>query len=90
MRLNGLDIGIPIELWIVIVGGAFLSIPITFFFRLPSLKAHALLTGFYVVFLAGIIALIAILDHPMRGEITVSTKPYLEALASMKRIDSDS
>lgn len=88
MRVNGLDIGIPRALWLVIVGGAFLTIPITFFFRLPSLKAHALLTGFYVVFLAGMIALIAVLDNPMRGEIRVSTEPYLEALEAMHRIDT--
>ncbi len=88
MRVNGLDIGIPSALWLVIIGGAFLTIPITFFFHLPSLRTHLLLTGFYVVFLAGMIALIAVLDNPMRGEISVSTLPYLKALEAMDRIDA--
>ena len=89
MRVNGLDIGIPSALWLVIIGGAFLTIPITFFFHLPSLSIHLLMTGFYVVFLAGMIALIAVLDNPIRGEISVSTEPYLKALEAMARIDSD-
>lgn len=84
MRVNGLDIGIPKALWFVIIGGAFLTIPITFFFHIPSLGTHLLLTGFYVVFLAGIISLIAELDNPMRGEISVSTEPYLKALKAME------
>jgi hypothetical protein len=89
MRVNGVDIGIPSALWLVIIGGAVLTIPITFFFHLPSLKTHLLLTGFYVVFLAGMIALIAVLDNPIRGEISISTEPYQKALKAMERIDAD-
>jgi len=89
MRVNGVDVGIPSALWMVIIGGAVLTIPITFFFHLPSLKTHALLTGFYVVFLAGMIALIAVLDNPIRGEISISTEPYQKALEAMERIDAD-
>lgn len=89
MRVNGLDIGIPSALWLVIIGGAILTIPITFFFHLPSLRTHLLLTGFYVVFLGGMIALIAVLDNPIRGEISVKTEPYHRALEAMARIDAD-
>lgn len=87
MRINGNDIAIPGALWVVILGGAVLTIPITFFFHLPSLRTHLLLTGFYVFFLSGIIALIAILDTPMRGEISVSSEPYQKALEAMERIE---
>jgi hypothetical protein len=72
MRVNGIDVAIPKALWYVIISGALLTIPITFFFHIPSLKTHLLMTGFYVLFLAGMITLIAVLDNPMRGEITVS------------------
>lgn len=88
MRVNGIDIAIPKELWFVIIGGALLTIPITFFFHMPSLRTHLLMTGFYVIFLAGMITLIAVLDNPMRGELRVSTEPYQKALDTMTEIDS--
>lgn len=89
MRIYSIDIGIPGELWIVIIGGAILTIPITFFFHMPSLKTHLIMTGFYVVFLGGMIALIAILDNPMRGELSISSQPYQKALDAMERIDQN-
>lgn len=88
MRVNGIDIAIPKALWYVIISGALLTIPITFFFHIPSLKTHLLMTGFYVLFLAGMITLIAVLDNPMRGEITVSAEPYKKALDAMAEIDA--
>ena len=87
LRVYSIDIGIPAALWIVIISGAILTIPITFFFHIPSLRTHMLLTGFYVVFLGGIVSLIVILDNPMRGELSVSPKPYQSALQAMEQID---
>lgn len=88
MRVNGSDIAIPKLLWYVIISGAFLTIPITFFFHIPSLKTHILMTGLYVLFLAGMITLIAGLDNPMRGELRVSVAPYNKALDAMVEIDA--
>ena len=88
MRVNGIEIAIPKVLWFVIISGALLTIPITFFFHIPSLKTQLAMTGFYVLFLAGMITLIAVLDNPMRGELRVSVVPYKKALEAMADIDA--
>ncbi len=88
MRINASNLGIPKVFWLVIVGGAFLGIPILFFFNFPSFRVHLLFTAGYVVYLAGNVAIIAVLDNPLRGEISVSSDPFKTALSVMSSISS--
>jgi len=88
-RLNGVNMGIPYVFWIVIIGGAVLTIPLTFFFHFTCIKTHIIITFFYVFFLSGVIFLIAALDNPFRGEVSVSSLPYQNALNSMTSFAKD-
>ncbi|NBT43586.1 MAG: DUF4239 domain-containing protein [Gammaproteobacteria bacterium] len=87
MRIDGGNLGIPKIFWMVIIGGAFLSIPILFFFNFPSFRTHFLLTGLYVFYLSGMVTLIAVLDNPLRGELSVSSEPFENALKVMANIN---
>ena len=87
MRIDGGNLGIPKIFWMVIIGGAFLSIPILFFFNFPSFRTHLLLTGLYVFYLSGIVTVIAVLDNPLRGELSVSSEPFENALKVMANIN---
>ena len=87
MRIDGVNLGIPKVFWMVIIGGAFLSIPVLFFFNFPSFRTHLLLTGLYVFYLSGIVTVIAVLDNPLRGEISVSSEPFENALQVITNID---
>jgi hypothetical protein len=86
MRIDGVNLRIPPIFWLIIIGGAFLNIPILFFFDLPSFRTHLLLTGCYVFYLSGIVTVIVVLDNPLRGEVSVSSAPFKSALDVMASI----
>lgn len=62
--------------WIIVLGGA-LTVGYTFLFGMPSKIMHLLMTGGVAASLALIIVLIAELDYPFRGDISVSDGPFV-------------
>ncbi len=71
----------PGIIWVVLFGGAALTIGFTFFFGAENLRAQALMTGVLsILIFAGLLTIIVI-DHPFAG--TVKVGP--EALATVAR-----
>jgi Protein of unknown function (DUF4239) len=70
---------VPAIIWVVLFGGAFLTIGFSFFFGAENLRAQSLMTGaLSVLIFAGLLIVVAI-DHPFAG--TVKVGP--EALAAV-------
>ena len=70
---------VPAIIWVVLFGGAFLTVGFTFFFGTENLRAQSVITGaLSVLIFAGLLTVVAI-DHPFAG--TVKVGP--EALAAV-------
>ena len=70
---------VPAIIWVVLFGGAFLTIGFTLFFGSENLRAQSVMTGaLSVLIFAGLLTVVAI-DHPFAG--TVKVGP--EALAAV-------
>ena len=87
MRMDSVTTAIPSVFWVVIIAGAFLSIVLTYTFHLPALKTHLLLTGIFSLFVGFMIFLVAALDNPFRGELSVSPESYSIVLKGLKDLD---
>lgn len=90
LRIDSSDISIPEPFWFVIMGGSLMSIPILYFLKVPSVRLHVIFIVAYTFYLSGIVTLIAVLDHPMRGRLSASSAPFLRALKTMEQIDRTS
>jgi hypothetical protein len=78
-RLVMADGIVPGIIWVVLYGGAALTISFTFFFGTENLRAQALMTGILSVMIFSGLLTITAIDHPFAG--TVNVGP--EALAAV-------
>jgi len=67
--------GIPAVMWYTVAVGAFINILLILLFDL-RLGIHLLLGGILSFFLATLISLIVLMDHPFRGEMSVSPAAF--------------
>jgi Protein of unknown function (DUF4239) len=74
-RLYSVNSGIPPLLWYTVGVGALINMIFIWLFDL-RLKVHLLLGGMISFFLATMISLIALMDHPFRGEVGVSSDAF--------------
>ncbi len=78
-RLVMADGIVPRIIWLVLFGGAFITIGFTFFFGTENLRAQAAMTGaLSILIFAGLLTIVTI-DHPFAGTVTVGP----EALATV-------
>jgi hypothetical protein len=87
LRVQALDTGIPSIFWAVILVGAGLTLITTFLIYTPYLRTHLLITALFSTLLGFMIFLLAAIDNPLRGEISISSDVYSSVLESLK--DSD-
>ena len=88
MRMDSVTSGLPSVFWVVIVAGAVLSIALTYAVHLASWRAHLILTGVFSLFVGLLIFLVAALDNPFRGELSVSADSYKLVLQGLQDLDS--
>ena len=74
-RLYSVYSGIPAILWYTVAVGALINMLLIWLFDL-RLHAHWLLGGLISFYLATIISVIALLDHPLRGKLGVSPEAF--------------
>jgi Protein of unknown function (DUF4239) len=74
-RLYNVDSGIPPLLWYTVGVGALINMIFIWLFDL-RLRVHLLLGGLISFFLATMISLIALMDHPFRGEVGISSGAF--------------
>ncbi|MBB6145593.1 uncharacterized membrane protein YhaH (DUF805 family) [Silvibacterium bohemicum] len=70
-RLESTDMSLPPSLWWLVIFGAIISISVTFFFDMRSMIMHRWMTGLMSGLLGLLIFLIAALDNPFRGNVSV-------------------
>jgi len=74
-RLNSIDAEMPGPLWTLVIAGAGICIAVTWFLNTESFIMHVWMTVLFSALLALLIFLIAVLDNPYRGKISVSPEP---------------
>ena len=68
--------GLPVSLWVVVLVGAFLNIAVTWFFHMRSESMHFWMTAIFSALLSLLIFLLAAMDQPFRGEISVGPEAF--------------
>jgi hypothetical protein len=74
-RLQAVNTGIPAILWTVVLIGAGVAIFLMWILDM-KLVSHFVLSGVVSFYLATLIALVAAMDNPFRGEVSVGPDPY--------------
>jgi Protein of unknown function (DUF4239) len=75
-RLKSVVAGLPVALWYVLLVGAFVNIAMTWFFHMRSQRMHFWMTVMFSGLLGLLIFLLAAMDHPFRGEISVGPEAF--------------
>jgi hypothetical protein len=75
-RIESISSGVPAVLWSVVLIGALITIAFSYCFVVESLPFHALLTGLLAFMVGLMVFLIAALDHPYLGEVSVTPDAY--------------
>jgi hypothetical protein len=76
LRLRTVVAGLPAPLWTVLLVGAFISIALTWFFDMRSRSMHFWMTVMFSGLLGLMIFLLAAMDNPFRGEISVGPEAF--------------
>lgn len=74
-RLNSVTAEMPGPLWALVLAGAVICIAVSWFFHTGSFSVHFWMTILFASLLGLLIFLIAVLDNPYRGKISVSPEP---------------
>ncbi len=76
---------LPAPLWALILLGALICIVATWFFHTESLKMHLWMTGLMAALLGLMVYMVAVLDNPYRGAISVSPAPFERVYKQMNK-----
>ena len=83
-RLASVTAGIPSVLWYVVAIGALLNIVLIWLFDM-ALHLHLILGGVLSLFLGMVIFLIAAMDNPFRGEVSISSDALRSVYESLMK-----
>ena len=78
-----MDDSLPGMLGIVVLAGGALTIAVGCFFWIEDVRFHGLLRTMLSLFIALMVFLIAALDHPFGGEVSISADSYRKALTGV-------
>lgn len=90
LRLEKVSTGISVLFWALIMIGALLTLSLVGFFHVRSLKLHLLISGVYGFFMGGMVFLLAAMDSPLRGGVSISPEPYQAVLSDLRELDPES
>lgn len=83
IRLDSVTDELPAPLWTLIVVGALVCIVVTWFFHMESLKMHIWMTILFAGLIGLMVFMVAALDNPYRGKISVSPEPLERVYSQM-------
>jgi hypothetical protein len=78
-RFYAVSAGVPTPLYIVVFAGACLVILLTYFLALRSMRLHVAMTLITSAMIGLVVFMIVVMDHPFRGEVSVSPDAFREA-----------
>ena len=76
LRLHDKDVGLPAPLWTVVILGGILTMVLTYFLALERFKVHVAMTAVSGILVALLIFMIASLDHPFRGKVSIGPDAF--------------
>lgn len=82
LRLFNVQTGIPAVLWYVVIVGAIVNIVLVWLFEM-RLLAQFLLGGILAFFLGTVICLVAAMDNPFRGEVSIPPDAFESVYQSL-------
>ncbi len=85
IRLDSVTAELPPPLWSLILIGALICIVVTWFFHMESLGMHIWMTLFFSGLLGLMVFMVATLDNPYRGKISVSPQPLERVYSQMTK-----
>lgn len=74
---------IPGVIWGIIILGTIFTIAYSYLFNVEDRRVHLVMTGMVASSMALVIVLVIALDRPFRGELSISTDAYVNALQSV-------
>jgi hypothetical protein len=74
---------VPGIVWIVLFGGAFITIGFTFLFGTKNLLAQAIMTGALSLLIFSALLVIIAIDHPFAGSVRVDSEPLAAVLSDL-------
>jgi Protein of unknown function (DUF4239) len=80
-RLLAAEGVVPGVVWVVLFGGAVLTIGFTLFFGTPNLRAQTLMTGMLSALIFSELLIVVAIDHPFTGTVKVGPEALTEVLA---------
>jgi len=83
IRVDSVTEELPTQLWTLILIGGVICIVVTWFFHIESLQMHFWMTLFTAGLLGLMIFIVAALDNPYRGAISVSPEPLVRVYHQM-------
>lgn len=86
IRLDSVTEELPTPLWTLILAGALICIIVTWFFHMESLSMHIWMTVFFSGLLGLMVFMVAALDNPYRGKISVSPEPLVRVYSVMTQM----
>jgi Protein of unknown function (DUF4239) len=85
IRLDSVSAELPPPLWALILLGAVICIAVTWFFHMESLKMHIWMTALTASLLGLMVFMVAALDNPYRGNVSVSPAPFERVYKQMTK-----
>ncbi len=87
-RIDFVDAKLPTILWIIILGGAVITIFVTYFFYVPNVRLHILLIVCYSTLIAVVIYFTALMENPLKGPVAISPGSYQMILDTLINVST--
>lgn len=84
VRLQNVTNGLPAAIWYVIIFGGIMNIIITWFFITDKFRVHVIMTTLFAALLGSLVFLVAAMDNPFRGELSISSEAFEIIYDNMK------
>ncbi len=78
--------GLPTILWVVLVGGAVVTVGFTYLFGLKNNWVHAVMVACLTLLICGILFTISALEYPFAGEVKVQPQAIEQVLRSFGKL----
>ena len=83
-RLVASEGAVPGVIWLVLFGGAVITIVFTFFFGTRNLRVQIMMTGLLAMVIFGELLTIIAIDRPFTGPVKVEPTPLIYVLADFQ------
>ena len=77
---------LPQVMWVLLIGGAIVTVVFTYFFSTPNIKAQYIMTGMYTASITFVLLLVGLLRSPFSGAVHVTPEAFETALETMRRL----